>query len=260
MPALPLVPGSWLPLDAVESLALIPRLDAHLKASGLAAPAFSRQCQLRDLHALPLSFYPGWVLVHGAATMPDGQVGLFDVLLGPGFIWCLDGSSSIIHQINSGEFTPAADPGPDTGAGLTGPLTVMEARRTGPDYVRFFCNSVRSNGGAFRIVESAADLQACGVVSPPPDLVSRLKPLRLRRVQAVAPPTGDAPPQAPSLSATATLLYAGSLFAARLLVTPTGQVQMVDDRSLATDVAPPEVARRWLRNIRPASAPPVRKD
>lgn len=251
-PPLPLVPGPWLPLDEAEAETALEHLDEHLAAAGLAAPPFGKQCWLHSLHAVPLSFYPGWVLITGQAELRKGGVrtaGSFDVLLGPGVIWCVDGHSGMIHVINAGLKSPVEgdhgdhdasdDEGPPPREGV--PLAPLEPQRTGPDYLRFFCHAVRGDQGAFRVVETADDLAACGVFADIAPLVPRLKPLRMAWKST----------RQRALTAEATLLYGGALFSAEFEIDARGMVNMVNDSVIATDIAPVEVTQKWLRNLKP---------
>lgn len=259
-PFLPLVPGPWLPLERDEQLAFGQRLDAHLRAGGLSEPSFTRQCPLQWVHAVPLSFYPGWLLLTAQVQLPDEEVANVDVLMGPGFFWCLDGVSAMIHDINGGEVRlPVPGPDPAARRDMPSPLAPLLPRGTGPDYLHFFCHAVRGDQGCFRIVQSAEDLRHSGVTDDVERLAARLEPLRASwkrgsgsgsgTARAVGA-TAESSPR--DLRVVTPMLYGGTLFRASFELRPGGMVRMIDDDAIAHDVAPAERTRQWLRAIRPA--------
>lgn len=260
-PFSPPIPGSWQPLTSAESRRFTRHLDRHLRASGLAAPAFSQQCPILALHAVPLSFYQGWVLVTGECSLKQGRkLANFDVLLGPGFIWCLDGLSTMVHAINAGAVRRPARllPGAEVQSATTmpSPLQPLEPRVTGPDYLRFFCHAMRTAGGSFRIIDNVAQLQAYGAQGDPQALAGVIVPLRAGwcRSKRTRPADGTASmPRA--VSVRGSVLYDGTLFEARFRIGQDGHVTMESQKILASDVAPVEVTQRWLRTIRPAPSP-----
>lgn len=256
-PFLAPVPGPWLLLTATEQSAFARRLDAHLRATGLPEPSFSRQCPLLRTHAVPLSFYPGWLLLSAEVQLPRQELANIDVLMGPGFFWCIDGTSTMIHDLHGGAVPlPAAEPGGEIRR-LPSPLLPMTPRVTGPDYLRFFCHAVRGDEGSFRIVSSAQELRDCGVTRDVERLAALLRPLRVvwRRGKPRQDEAGEPPRR--TMRAQATLLYGGAIFDADFELDLRGMVTMVGDRSIASDVAPAERTRQWLRTIRPANADPA---
>ena len=64
--------------------------------------AFTKNLPISGLRVMPLSFYPGWLLVEGEAQLAPNEFGTFNVLYGPGFMWVIDGESEVIHNLNSG--------------------------------------------------------------------------------------------------------------------------------------------------------------
>ncbi|MGE0351557.1 hypothetical protein, partial [Hydrogenophaga sp.] len=154
----PLLPGPWRMLDADNSRALRARLAEALAAHGAAA-TFPIDRPIGALRALPLSFYPGWLLIEGDAQLDGRLVGTFDLLFGPGFLWPLDRSSSVIHDINGGMVRIADDAAAGSGPRfLPTPLGALDAVRTGPDYLRFFWVLVPNPGKSSGSTAAAANL------------------------------------------------------------------------------------------------------
>ncbi len=240
---LPLVPGRWQPLNAAESRAFLQRFDTHLHAA-YGGGHGARRHPMRDLRAVPLTFYPGWLLVEGEADLGGGMVGTFDALYGPGFLWAIDGESRTIHQLNGGALplrTDGAAAEGDQPAFFPSPLTRLVAETSGADYLHFFCGAVRGDQGAFRLVETQEDMLLCGVTSPSHLWQEYLRPVTVRE-------DGD------EFIAQAAVLYGGDLFDATFRITRSGGVTMEEDTSVATGIAEPEKTRDIFRHVRPAAA------
>jgi len=241
---IPLMPGPWLPLAESEAHAFLERLTSVLVRSHGPA-AFTQKLPISDLRVMPLSFYPGWLLAEGEAQLAPNEVGTFNVLYGPGFMWVIDGESKVIHDLNSGRI-------PDMGlmadgkegnavkvaspAFLPSPLITLDTSVTAPDYLRFFCGSIWGDEGPFLLVESpdAAILQ--GATFPDDTWRKHIKPITLKRV-------GD------SLTGEAAVIYASGLFSAEFKV-QNGEVFMEDDEPLAADVIPKQRYQSPFRNVR----------
>jgi len=238
------MPGPWLPLADSEVQAFLERLTSVLVRSHGPA-AFTKNLPISGLRVTPLSFYPGWLLAEGEAQLAPNELGTFNVLYGPGFMWVIDGESKVIHNLNSGSI-------PDMGSLVDGkeanavkvaspgflpsPLINLDPSVTGPDYLRFFCGSVWGDEGPFLLVESpdAAILQ--GATFPDDTWRKHIKPITLKRV-------GD------SLTGAAAVIYASSLFSAEFKV-QNGEVFMEDDEPLAADVIPKQRYQSPFRNVR----------
>lgn len=240
------------------------RIDAHLRAAGMAESPFSRRCPLLDLYAVPLGFYPGWLALCGRVVLAGESLQAnFDALMGPGFLWCADGSADMIHALNAGRVPMPRTESNGAPRPLPSPLAALDPRRTGPDYLRFFCHVARAEHGSFRLVQTEADLRDCGATSRSQELATKLTPLRVSWRRAARAPdtrhtpsrgTTTVPPPTRNLLAHGSVFYAGSLYHARFEIDSAGHVTMLDDEPLASDVAPAEVTRRWLRTVRPLSA------
>ena len=240
---IPLMPGPWLPLAESEAHAFLERLTSVLVRSHGPA-AFTKNLPITGLRVTPLSFYPGWLLVEGEAQLAPNEVGTFNVLYGPGFMWVIDGESKVIHNLNSGRI-------PDMGSLVEGkeangvkaaspafvpsPLIKLEPSVTGPDYLRFFCGSIWGDEGPFLLVESpdAAILQ--GATFPDDTWRKHIKPITMQRVDDYL--TGEA-----------AVIYAGSLFSAKFKV-QNGEVFMEDDEPLAAEVIPKQRYQSPFRNL-----------
>src|SRR5256885_8008306 len=207
----PLMPGPWLPLAESEAQAFLERLTSVLVRSHGPA-AFTRNLPITGLRVTPLSFYPGWLLVEGEAQLAPNELGTFNVLYGPGFMWVIDGESKVIHNLNSGRIPDmgslvdgkgANGPKVSSPAFLPSPLITLDTSFTGPDYLRFFCGSIWGDEGPFLLVETpdAAVLQ--GAKFPHDTWRNHIKPITMTRVDDY-------------LTRDAAVVYAGSLFSAEV--------------------------------------------
>lgn len=228
-----LLPGPWKLLATGERDGFAQRLHEHLKQAGLST--WTEQHDVVQVFAAQPRFYPGYALLSAQVQRRDGLRGTLDVLMGPGFIGCLDGRSALIHSLNDGLFAE----------GETSPLGDLSDPGVAADYLRFYCNAVRGEHGSFRIVETADDLRDGGVTdltSAPPGMMFPMD------VQAVAEDRrrreGD-----PVVHAKACVLYGGALFGSRFEIDRLGQVDMVDDTTLITDIAPLERTEGLLRAV-----------
>jgi len=238
------MPGPWLPLADSEAHAFLERLTSVLVRSHGPA-AFTQKLPISDLRVMPLSFYPGWLLAEGEAQLAPNEVGTFNVLYGPGFMWVIDGESEAIHNLNSGsipDMGPMVDgkeasvPKVASPAFLQSPLIKLDPSVTGPDYLRFFCGSIWGDEGPFSLVESpdAAILQEAKF--PDDTWRKHIKPITMTRVDDYL--TGEA-----------AVVYAGSLFSAEFKV-QNGEVFMEDDEPLAGDVMPKQRYQSPFRDLR----------
>jgi len=240
---IPLMPGPWLPLAESEAHAFLERLTSVLVRSHGPA-AFTNNLPISGLRATPLSFYPGWLLVEGEAQLAPNELGTFNVLYGPGFMWVIDGESKVIHNLNSGRIPDmgslvdgkeANGPKVASPAFLPSPLIKLDPSVTGPDYLRFFCGSIWGDEGPFLLVESpdAAILQ--GATFPDDTWRKHIKPITMTRIDDYL--TGEA-----------AVIYAGSLFSAKFKV-QNGEVFMEDDEPLAAEVIPKQRYQSPFRNL-----------
>lgn len=228
-----LLPGPWKLLADGERDAFAQRLREHLRQAGLRT--WSEQHDVLQVFAAQPRFYLGYALLSAQVQRRDGLRGTLDVLMGPGFIGCLDGRSTLIHSLNDGLFAE----------GETSPLGDLADPAVAADYLRFFGTAVRGEHGSFRIVDDADDLRECGVAELDEALAARLHPLA---AQAIEPNrcrrAGDA-----VVRATACVVYGGTLFEAQFEVNRRGFVEMLDDETLASDLAPPERSEGLLRAV-----------
>jgi hypothetical protein len=242
------VPGPWLTLSDSDSSAFLDRLNSVLtRAYGEAA--FTRHFPISGLRVMPMSFYPGWLLAEAEAQLTPEEIGTFNVLYGPGFMWVIDGESEVIHNINMGAIPelPAADTDGADGENdsppslrfLPSPLAELDTTVTGPDYLRFFCSSVWGDDGPFWLVESpdAPILQGANLSDD--SWRAQIKPLTMTRVDD-------------HLMGEGVICYVGSLFLATFKV-DNGVVSMEDDELLTADVTPTERYHSPFRNLRPTT-------
>jgi hypothetical protein len=239
----PLIPGDWKALNEQESAHFVERL-ARVASQTQGADAFTRQHPVSGLRALPLSFYPGWLVVEGEAQLSGDEIGTFDVLFGPRFMWVIDGQSSVINALNVGRLplpptdrddlseSPVAD---DTQVGrlergldgvtqfLPSPLAVLEPATTAADYLRFFCASVWGERGPFRLIESADALDPADTQAIDGSWRDKARPIKLQAT-------------AEGIEGDTLVAYGGALFLARFRLAKNGSVRMLNDKPLASGV------------------------
>jgi len=200
---------------------------------------------------MPLSFYPGWLLVEGEAQVTPERVGTFNVLYGPGLMWAIDGSSEVIHDLNSGRI-PVVESKTVAVAGtvvnrdgggpsfLKSPMADLDLMVKGPDYLRFFCGSVWGDEGPFNLVESVDAPVLQGVKSPNDTWRDRIKPVIMHQA-------GE------SLIAEALVVYNAGLFGAKFIIFKDGVVSMADDDPIADVELPKQELLSPFRNLRPGA-------
>lgn len=248
-----LVDGPWRALSVSEQCEFLLRLELHLLHTD--APLLTRTHLFLETWAAPLPFYPEALLLSSRVERPDGAIGVLDVLLGCGVTLCLSGASKQIHDFNAGRLQPLAGTHP-TVCQLIGhpqgrPLAGLEEPAVGLAYVRFFSGAIRAECGGFHVVESAEQLRRLGVLNP--KLAAIVKPMRW-----CGPVEADEDGSA-GWAIDAHVLHAGSLFAVQFRLLPGGQVDMVNDTALATEVGPTEVHQDLLRSIVLPAEPPSRR-
>lgn len=245
--------GPWLPLLGLESQDFLERLTIVLSRGGAQA-VFTRRLPITGLRAMPLSFFPGWLLVEGEAQITPEKVGTFDVLYGPGFMWVIDGTSDVIHDLNSGRVPVIS--GKDSVSSdadvtakptfLAAPLAKLNMYDNGPDYLRFLCGAVWGDEGPFIFVESLDASVLQGIKSPNDDWRKKITPIRTL-------PGDD------SFLAEATVAYGGHLYRSQFSVTGA-VISMVDDARIPDVVLPKQENMSPFRNLRPGSQAAVSKD
>ncbi len=239
--AIPLMPGPWRPLSPGLAAGFEARLRA-LVAMPLTHQALAPHHRLSGLRAMPLSFYPGWALIEGEATLETGLVGSFDVLYGPGLMWLIDGESRVLNDLHAGRVRRNLDrylvDEQDSAAAdyLPSPLDLDATPDAAAAFLRFYCACVWGDDGPFMPVESA-DSPVLRGLSGPGDWTRRLHPIALRR-------------EGEDLLAEGVIAYGRALFETRLRIR-AGSVTMEDDHPIATDALPPRSHARPLRDLRP---------
>lgn len=261
-----LVEGPWRPLSVSEQCEFLLRLELHLMHAG--APPLTRTHLFLETWAARLPFYPEVLLLSSRVERPDGSVGVLDVLLGNGVIFCLSGAGGLIHDFNAGRLQPLQDSHPAVckllGHSHGSPLARLGESSVGLAYLRFFCEAVRAEGGGFHIVESATQLARLGVVDRRGELASLVAPMRWlspaqERMEDTNQGNAAAGYALEGWSIKAHVVHAGDLYETQFLLLPDGQVEMVDDVTLATRIGPSEVHSGLLRSILLPDAPPLRQ-
>ena len=233
---IPLMAGDWKTMSPAQST----HFQLRLRNAGVVG-AHDPTPFAEVLHGRPrylaLSCYPGWVLTELDVTVSPGEIGTINVMYGPGALWLIDGSSTGVHLANAGELQPA----PDKPA-LPPALGTLDAHRSGPDYLRFFCGAVWGPDGPFSVIEDATHplLAQAGHLA---DWASRIAPVVVEDAEH-------------GLVGTATVAYGHDLFRARLSITQ-GLVSMDDDEMIAQDAVPPRRHLPPVRDLRPLTPTPL---
>ena len=123
---------------------------------------------------------------------------------------------------------------------LPSPLAPLDAVRSGPDYLRFYCACVWGDEGPFMPVESPRSPVLRGIDASRERWADEIRPI-------TAAHDGD------TLVAEGLIAYGRSLFHTRLRLR-NGSVTMEDDRPLATDVLPQRRHETPLRDLREGGA------
>lgn len=241
MSQVPLMPGDWQPLDEDESRAFLERLGRVLAHSHGDA-AFTRRFPVTNLRAMPLTFYPGWLLVEGEALVAPDEVGTFDVLYGPGLLWVVDGESATIHELNAGRIPRLAGEGlatPGTPAFVASPLARLDDPSLAADYVRFWCGAVWGDQGPFWPVESVQSPLLENARFEGVAWRERIAPMRVER-------------SACGYRLDVAIAYGTALFEARFELDGQG-LQMENDDPIGYDVLAAQRYRSPFRNLRASS-------
>lgn len=144
-----------------------------------AAEVRRRRNSVLKIRTTRTSFYPGWLLAELHISRPflgSGRAhGIVSYLVDDadpaGTLRLLDGSSPVIHELNSAAASKA-----ESANGATSVLDLSTSARAA-DYLRFFCASVWGEGGAFLIIESENQLPE----GARDRLTRKPKPIRSRR-------------------------------------------------------------------------------
>lgn len=256
LPPLPLIKGPWKQLTDEEKDEFLARLHHYEMMAGN-EPPINKAADIRQVWALPLSFFPGWVLLQAEAVTAPNTLGTLDAVMGPDFFWKIANDfANIIHALCRGSLRriserPEAVSSEDQHYGLQmdffeSPLTELSPEGTGNDYLQFFCQGLRASEGTFRFVQTADDLREVGVTEDVEALAQRIGPLQIE----AAPPEH---PKGVELVARVFMVYAGTLFEAQMEVQRSGHVEMIKDNPLVENICKPEVLDGCLRNVRTLS-------
>lgn len=252
MPAtpIPLLPGPWRPLPPGHAAGFTLRLGRLLSAPR-SHEALAPHHRISGLRAMPLSFFPGWALVEGEATVEDGVVGTFDVLYGPGLMWLVDGDSRVLNNLTAGRVPAelglylegaaggdaASGQSQDAGGFLRSPLRELDPETSGPDFLRFYCACVWGEEGPFMPVESADSPALRGAdATAGAAWGQRIRPIVMTL-------------EGEDLVADGVIAYGRSLYETRLRIRD-GTVRMEDDAVIAADVLPSRAHAAPLRDLR----------
>jgi hypothetical protein len=243
--SIPLMQGPWLALAESDARAFLDRLNSVLVRS-YGPAAFTQHLPITGLRVMPISFYPGWLLAEGEAQLSPDEIGTFNVLYGPGFMWVVNGEAEVIYGLNMGGIPelPAVETKTTNGEAnaqsslrfLPSPLVELDTTVTGPDYLRFFCSCVWGDDGPFWLVETPDAPILQGANLPDDSWRAQIKPITMTKVDD-------------HLVGNAIVCYVGSLFASTFKI-ENGVVSMEEDDLLTMNVIPTEKYHSPFRNIR----------
>ena len=206
-PVTPTPNGDWKNLDRGEAESLLENARNGFESSGYTVLA---------ARATPASFYPGHLLLDLLVSIEgERESGLLSFVVGPKLV-LLDGNSRQIHDLNG-----------------TAPLA-LDDENAAEDYLRFFCLHIRSDGGAFLVIDNIDDLAWVGAQTDADlraDVASAIQPLAPEETVDDAPGSGY----------TATVYYKKHLFQCHFRVGPDGVVEMVDDTPIKLETGDNEL-------------------
>lgn len=191
-PIIPQPPGDWKVLEQAEAKGLIGQAPINVSDFILCA------------RALPLPFYRDLAGVEALFDLGQEKGrGLLSFVVGQELA-LLDGNAAIIHELNARVSFALRD------------------SETAASYLRFFCYYVRGADGSFIVTDSADEL-------PWKDGIA-IDAAKRAAAAAIAPPTlEDTPAGKEGFLFASTVRYAGFLFGAHFLVSPSGMIDMLDD-------------------------------
>ncbi len=207
-PMSPLISGKWKDLVKMDAIVALANIWPHL------VPNFGQGLTSIDgVRSMPLSIYQDTWLYEARCSDSLGFLGYLTWFAASDKVVQLTGTSPPIHQFNS-SLPPRLD--------KIGPAT---------EYLHFFCAAVHGQEGAFRIVESKADLRYFKLPDEglDEDVFKKIKPCVLKPV----PPDEDNESQktgSPMLwKADCVIQYGDSLFESELFLKKGGMVEMTGD-------------------------------
>ena len=198
----------WEYLPEAESRAIGEAVATASEASAEAASAASAASAFK-VKRFPLSFYEKAALLELREVAGGIGGGSTWVLENEGVFYRLDGSSAPIHDVNEA-------------------ASIKVSRDTAVDYVRFFCFFVNGDEGPFFIVDSLDHPVFIKDKIAAKDRETREKALREPEVLEV---TAEG-----TFIVSAVVMYGNALFDAKLAVTETGLIEMIDDEPIAGDI------------------------
>lgn len=201
----PGIPGEWADLGPEAAAEVLRLIGAHHRVGPARAP-FPVAGFCDRVRTLPLRCHRGVMLIETQGRVGGGAVGIATFLLTEDKVLAVDGGSVWIHDLNDAVGFHLGDDG------------------TRLDYVRLFMNSVRHEGERFQPVEAYEALAHRAIDT------DALRDLCVGHARLIEPAGFDAEGRWLFL---AVLCYRQAFFAAGLALTPDGQLEMIDDRTLA---------------------------
>ncbi|HKO97077.1 MAG TPA: hypothetical protein VJU86_08800 [Pyrinomonadaceae bacterium] len=204
-PLPPLITGNWETPDAqrVENLVTLLVKNAPVDLKGVAR-------RITRLRVKRLPFYSGATLCEGLVDAADPQrmATVTFIALPNGSVTLLNGKSTPIHELN--KRVPLA----------------IDTKERAEDYFRFFFSAVFGEEGSFRIVEGEENISWTqnATVMDLQKVVNDLRPLKTAKLNDGR------------WRGTATVQYSNTIFNLVFYARPTGEIQMTEDKPIATDL------------------------
>jgi len=206
----PLVPDNWQTMTGAEAQRFNALLRNELQRLDLPVGTFLQA------RSRPLPFYDGGQLVEVETRHTNGVSGIYTAIKHPQGITVLTGKSDVIHALNRRI-----------------PVRLDNAQKA-EDYLRFFAGSITGDLGPFSIVESAGEIiwTRQAILRDHRRASEIIEPVRMGRKGRL-------------WTASATVKYGDTLFAANFEIQPGGMVRMIDDTVLASDLP---ISKEYFRN------------
>lgn len=215
----PIMAGNWKDLSAGEAMDVI-RAFASSPAHG--APGTERDYTLEAVRAMPLSCYPGSLLLEVQAHVPAaGARGLMNLIYAPSGMVMLDGRSIMLHRLN-------AEPGR---------LSIAQEDKA-REFVILFCNVVRGEEGRFQTILHQHDLLYQPGASMDAEILAAIpEGFTLTRNEADNGWETNGP-----------ILFGDTVFHSRFTLDDDGMIKMLDDNPIGDP--PPIRLERWHKQFR----------
>jgi len=205
----PMIPGDW--KDIPDSHAVRLLTEYSMTELSLDLPLTVMGFRFTGLRAMPLDFYPGWLLCEAGIKMSDQtqHQGLLAFLYGDDGILPLLGNSDVVFHAND-----------------EAPLSINTEDQA-LQYLKFFCSAIRDDyDSRFRVVETPEDItwHPDATKSESKKIESQIQPLSMMNEVE------------DGRIYSACILHADHIFESIMRLGNDGSVDMLDDKIIGSDL------------------------